>query len=164
MRESADKRSRRTQRIIQTTMLELLCTQPMTSIKIVDLCTQADINRTTFYLHFSSIADVLASLQDEIIRHIFAESEALVDFTKPSDPLPFLNACTGVLGSYKHLGSFLRHGQAAWNRKYGQAIRRDYSKLRCGECVFSDHMQLDLLVSLPDGSTCLWSAPSDLYR
>lgn len=49
---------------------------------------------------------------------------------------------------------FLRHGQAAWNRKYGQAIRRDYSKLRCGECVFSDHMQLDLLVSLPDGSTC----------
>ena len=62
MRESADKRSRRTQRIIQTTMLELLCTQPMTSIKIVDLCTQADINRTTFYLHFSSIADVLAGL------------------------------------------------------------------------------------------------------
>lgn len=113
MRESADKRSRRTQRIIQTTMLELLCTQPMTSIKIVDLCTQADINRTTFYLHFSSIADVLVSLQDEIIRHIFAESEALVDFTKPSDPLPFLNACTGVLGSYKHLGSFLRHGQDA---------------------------------------------------
>ena len=75
MRESADKRSRRTQRIIQTTMLELLCTQPMTSIKIVDLCTQADINRTTFYLHFSSIADVLASLQDEIIRHIFAEAK-----------------------------------------------------------------------------------------
>ena len=56
---------------------------------------------------------MIVALQDEIIRRIFAESEALVDFTKPSDPLPFLNACTAVLGSYKHLGNFLRHGQDA---------------------------------------------------
>ena len=48
---------------------------------------------------------------------------------------------------------FARYGQAAWNRKYGRSITRDYSKITCGECVFSDHMQLDLIVSLPDGTT-----------
>ena len=49
---------------------------------------------------------------------------------------------------------FARYGQSAWNRKYGRSITRDYSKITCGECVFSDHMQLDLMVSLPDGTTC----------
>ena len=47
-----------------------------------------------------------------------------------------------------------RYGEAAWNRKFARSITRDYTKLACGDCVFSDHMQLDLIVSLPDGSTC----------
>lgn len=47
-----DKRSRKTVSAIQSTLLELLCTKRVQEIKIVDLCTAADINRTTFYLHF----------------------------------------------------------------------------------------------------------------
>lgn len=47
-----------------------------------------------------------------------------------------------------------RHGESAWNRKYGRSITRDYSKIRAGECAVGDHMQLDLLVTLEDGTTC----------
>ena len=57
-----DRRSRKTIGAIQNTTLQLLCTRRLGEIKIVDLCMAADINRTTFYLHFRNIREVLASL------------------------------------------------------------------------------------------------------
>ena len=48
-----DKRSRKTVSAIQNTLLQLLCSRRVREIKIVDLCTAADINRTTFYLHYA---------------------------------------------------------------------------------------------------------------
>lgn len=49
---------------------------------------------------------------------------------------------------------FARYGESAWNRKYGRSITRDYSKILSGECAVGDHMQLDLMVLMPDGSVC----------
>lgn len=37
-----------------------------------------------------------------------------------------------------------RHGQAAWNRKYGNYIERDYSNITCGKVWVSDHAQIDV--------------------
>jgi len=37
-----------------------------------------------------------------------------------------------------------RHGQAAWNRKYGNYIERDYSGITCGKVWVSDHAQIDV--------------------
>jgi len=44
-----------------------------------------------------------------------------------------------------------RHGREAWNRKYGTYIDRDYTNLRPGECLVSDHAQVDVAVLLPSG-------------
>ena len=60
-----DKRSRKTARAVQNALLRLLCERRIDEIKIVDLCTAADINRTTFYLHYARIGDVLDELRDE---------------------------------------------------------------------------------------------------
>ena len=46
---------------------------------------------------------------------------------------------------------FARHGEGAWNRKYGMYIERDYSNIRCGEVWVSDHAQVDVAVSGADG-------------
>ena len=45
---------------------------------------------------------------------------------------------------------FARHGEGAWNRKYGMYIERDYSNIRCGEVWVSDHAQVDVAVSGAD--------------
>ena len=39
-----------------------------------------------------------------------------------------------------------RHGERAWNRKYGMYIERDYSHIKSGECFVSDHAQIDVAV------------------
>ena len=44
-----------------------------------------------------------------------------------------------------------RHGEAAWNRKYGMYIERDYSNILCGEVWVGDHAQLDVAVADSDG-------------
>ncbi|MCB0713421.1 MAG: DDE-type integrase/transposase/recombinase [Ignavibacteriae bacterium] len=44
-----------------------------------------------------------------------------------------------------------RYGYDAWNRKYGAHIDRDLSKVKAGEVWFSDHRQLDILLTLPNG-------------
>ena len=44
-----------------------------------------------------------------------------------------------------------RHGEGAWNRRYGQYIERDYSNIVCGEVWVSDHAQVDVAVADEDG-------------
>jgi putative transposase len=44
-----------------------------------------------------------------------------------------------------------RHGFEAWNRKYGYYLDRDYSKIKPGEILISDHAQVDVLVRLSNG-------------
>lgn len=43
-----------------------------------------------------------------------------------------------------------RHGESAWNRRYGYYIAADYCAVQCGETVVSDHMQFDVLVIDPN--------------
>lgn len=47
-----------------------------------------------------------------------------------------------------------RHGRQKWNVKYGRYLDRDYSGLKPGECIVSDHAQLDVAVMLPSGKPC----------
>ncbi len=103
-----DKRSRKTVSAIQRTVLKQMCSRPIGEIKIVDLCAEADINRTTFYLHFSSVNEVLAALREEIIERVFATQELHVQFDQPSNPLPFLTGCTDILNSYEYFQEFVR--------------------------------------------------------
>jgi Integrase core domain. len=44
-----------------------------------------------------------------------------------------------------------REGFAKWNRKYGQYIDRDYSKIKTGEVWVSDHAQIDVAVKGKNG-------------
>ena len=45
-----------------------------------------------------------------------------------------------------------RKGQAAWNRKYGNYIDRDYSSILCGKVWVSDHAQIDVACMTQDGN------------
>ncbi len=45
-----------------------------------------------------------------------------------------------------------RFGEAAWNRKYGGYIERDYSNITCCSVWVSDHAQIDIACLSPDGN------------
>ena len=156
-----DKRSRKTARAVQNALLRLLCERRIDEIKIVDLCTAADINRTTFYLHYARIGDVLDELRDEITERICRESEAQFDFSVPADPLPFLKVCTKVLESYEYLGGFVE--QSADADMFLTGLKNEFSKclfgrykLNCGRSSETAQYVLRFLVGAVLDSYTEW--------
>lgn len=59
----------RSRRLIQEALADLLQEKPLDRITVTDLVKRADINRGTFYAHYTSIPDVI----DHLIRQTFSE-------------------------------------------------------------------------------------------
>ena len=71
--QKEDLRVIKTKAAIQSTFREMLCEMDYKDITIKELTARACINRKTFYLHYSSLDDLLAELQDEIIQKFVEE-------------------------------------------------------------------------------------------
>jgi hypothetical protein len=62
-----DRRYLKTENIIRKSLVSLLGEKNFSAIEIGDLTQMADINRSTFYLHYRSLDDVLSALEDEFV-------------------------------------------------------------------------------------------------
>ncbi|WP_420627198.1 TetR/AcrR family transcriptional regulator [Candidatus Leptofilum sp.] len=73
-----DRRKRRTRRLLGEALLELVQEKKWDQITIQDITDRADINRATFYLHYSSkeklLADSLEGYFDELVKQIAAKT------------------------------------------------------------------------------------------
>lgn len=75
-------RQTETEKIICETMLEMMQHKPYLEIKVTDLVKKANISRSTFYIYFSSIIDVLQKIEDDFIDGFPYESQAsLADYS-----------------------------------------------------------------------------------
>ena len=63
-----DRRTLITKEMIKDALLTLLQHTRYEKITITALCKQAEITRTTFYLHYDNLDDVLDELLDEALR------------------------------------------------------------------------------------------------
>jgi hypothetical protein len=64
----SDRRYRKTEDEITESMIRLLILRPIQEISVSDLTKDADINRSTFYLHYASLDGVLGTLEDKTIN------------------------------------------------------------------------------------------------
>lgn len=65
-----DKRSIRTRAAIQSSLLRLLNQFNLDEISIKGLCENAGVNRTTFYLHYTGVNDVLVSIREDFVKRV----------------------------------------------------------------------------------------------
>lgn len=68
MQES--RRVRMTKRMLKDSLLELLEKNPLNKITIKDICDNADVNRTTFYVYYESIEQLLADIENDVFAQI----------------------------------------------------------------------------------------------
>ncbi len=111
--KKADKRSRKTVKAIQDALLQMLSEKNLSDIKIIELCRRADINRTTFYLHFDNTDDVLRSIREEIVERIFTQYQGESFLYTMEHPMNFLMTCTQVIASYEGFERFVRLSREA---------------------------------------------------
>lgn len=62
-----NQRSRLTKKLLKQSYLELMCSTPVSKITVKDICLGAEVNRSTFYLHYSEPNDILKELEDETV-------------------------------------------------------------------------------------------------
>ena len=74
---NGDHRTRVTRMLIRKSFTNLLRQKPIQSISIKELCTDAGINRGTFYSHYTDIYDLLAKMEEEMME----------DFKQALEPL-----------------------------------------------------------------------------
>ena len=62
-----DRRSRRTRAMLQNALVKLLETKPLNKISVMELTRLADVNRATFYVHYTDIYALFDQLKRELI-------------------------------------------------------------------------------------------------
>jgi len=77
MRKS-DARVRYTQRVIKESFLTLLREKPINKITVKEVCERAELNRATFYAHYSDCFALMEAIEQELLD-AFGQSLRLID-------------------------------------------------------------------------------------
>lgn len=64
------RRIKMTKRCLKQALLELLAQKPKGKISIKELCDSADVNRSTFYVYYNDIDELLTEIEDEVLERI----------------------------------------------------------------------------------------------
>jgi AcrR family transcriptional regulator len=76
--EKVDRRVKYTKMFLKESLVELMREHPISKISVKILCEAADINRSTFYAHYTDQYDLLKQLELEVIaeleKHITKEA------------------------------------------------------------------------------------------
>lgn len=102
-----DRRVAKTKRAIRNAFAELLTAKDIDEITIKDIADTADINRKTFYCHYSGVHEVIAEIENELVAD-FDRALSTLDLDQVlSDPYEPFMRLTAIINSdidfYGHL-------------------------------------------------------------
>ncbi len=65
-----NRRVQYTREALRNALIDLATEKPLHSITVTDICAQADINRSTFYLHYKDIQSLLNEIEDDMLAQM----------------------------------------------------------------------------------------------
>lgn len=74
-----DRRIRYTRRVLKQSLLEILKQKPVNKITVKEVCEMAELNRATFYTHYSDCFALLDSIEQDLLN-AFESSLKFVNF------------------------------------------------------------------------------------
>ena len=77
MTNPQNKKVKMTKLLLKKSLFEYLAEKQITELNVKMICNKAQINRSTFYLHYKSIDDMLNSIKDKEKYDIFTLNELL---------------------------------------------------------------------------------------
>jgi len=99
--KKTDKRILHSKKFIKDALIDLMRTKTIDRISILELCKAADVNRNTFYAHYSTPEDVLDEIEQELVEEfqkVMNSSEEHRHKDESNDPLYFLKKNKDVHG------------------------------------------------------------------
>ena len=74
-----DRRVRYTQRVLKESLIEILQERPIERVTVKEICDRADVNRSTFYVHYGSPQELLESIVKELYEKIKEKKNDFAD-------------------------------------------------------------------------------------
>lgn len=94
-----DRRTIYTQNVIKESLLELLSEKTFDKLTVSQLCNQADLTRTTFYVHYNNLTDVLDSVIEDALE--------IATTTDSNKDATFFPACQRIADMPKYRSLFM---------------------------------------------------------
>lgn len=108
MEKTESRRTQMTKSMIRAALVELLDEKPFERITIKELCERADVNRTTFYLHYSDQRSVMNDVKNEVCR----KTISLIRDSDFTDPMTFTEQfLTYIRGNDRQFRMLLMHDE-----------------------------------------------------
>ena len=98
-----DRRCRKTLESIKTALISMLAEKKLAEISVSQLAERADVNRKTFYNHYSSLQDVLSDVETDLSDSIFAVLQKEDFLENMGDPKPFFTALSASLKNQEQI-------------------------------------------------------------
>ena len=117
MTEKVDRRVRKTKAQLREGLAHLMLQKSIKEITVKELVDKVDINRSTFYLHYADIYQMLQQIEEEALDNITHILENCpVDFSNNESTLEFVTKFFAILDSDKDLCRALLgpHGDMAF--------------------------------------------------
>ncbi len=137
---------RATKRAIQAAVVELLQSKSIDAITVRELTEKADVNRSTFYLHYKDVYDLLEQMEEKALEELktFLTSEALSEFTK--DGYPMLNRIFSHLADNQErfIVLFGPNGRKDARQRAIEFHVEHLVRLLCQECGFERTQELKM--------------------
>ena len=128
MAEKVDRRVRKTKAQLRAGLARLMQKKSIKEITVKELVEEVDINRSTFYLHYTDIYQMLESIEAELMDEV---SHLVEDY--PLDPLnnkessyPFIEQIFTILDNNKDICI------ALLGKKWGYGVCQPNRKADCG--------------------------------
>ncbi len=139
-----DRRVKRTKTLLETALVELMLEKNGSQISVKELTQRADVNRSTFYLHYLDIYDMMEQIEEEFVSKVEASFHDYFDPLPVSSPLDlFLQICEWLEENKDYYIKLLR-GTAAPEILEKLRVRLTEQFLHTLETIFLDQDSLDL--------------------
>lgn len=114
--EKTDRRIRKTKAQLRAGLAKLMMEKSINEITVKELVEEVDINRSTFYLHYTDIYNLLESIENELYVELLQAIETHTVNPITGDVFPFIADIFSILEQNKDIcGALLGpHGDMAF--------------------------------------------------
>ena len=128
MAEKTDRRIRKTRAQLRKGLAELMQEKSVSEITVKELVERVDINRSTFYLHYTDIYNMLDSIEKELFEELETTFQAHAAGTLEEEAFPFIEDVFSILEDNRDIVSALlgAHGDIGFLTKI-ESILSKYS-------------------------------------
>lgn len=158
MREMKESRKTRYTRLfLQDSLCELMKEKPISKITIKELCEKADVNRTTFYAHYTDQYDLLRKIEDEVLLWLREAIGVIRSKTDKSGIMQVLEEiCEYLIKNSRHLQVLMsEQGDINFQKELFSLIYQECGMLSSGSPYSEVCTNEDSFVFVVNGSVGL---------